>query len=60
MPHMTLKEHLILWYEMFVHGEFGSAREFAEHQGMELSECEQMLETGRKYYNLKKESEDEN
>ena len=53
----TLKEHLVLWYVMFINGGFGSTREFAEHQGIELSECERMLEIGRKYYLKKQEDE---
>jgi hypothetical protein len=58
MSYRTFKEHLVLWYEMFVNGGFGSAREFAEHQGIELGECERMLEIGRKYYNIKKQEDE--
>ena len=54
----SLKEHLIRWYVMFINGGFGSAREFAKHQGIELHECERMLEIGRKYYLKKQENED--
>ena len=55
----TFKEHLVLWYAIFVNGGYNSAREFAEVQGLEPGECEAILEIGRKYYNIKKR-EDEN
>lgn len=59
MDYTSLKEHLIRWYVMFVEGDFGSAREFAEHQGIEVEECQRMLDIGQKYYNKKQAADEE-
>lgn len=55
----SLKEHLTRWYVMFVQGGFGSAREFAEHQGMTIDECELLLTIGQKYYNIKQQEDED-
>ena len=58
MNYNSLRGHLIRWYVMFVNGGFGSTREFAEHQGIDIDECQRMLDIGQKYYN-RKQKEDE-